>query len=73
MHKRAKIIEERIKEMNSETLLYYWRIGHLSKDRVSQWKLLLEKNTKSSISSERIKDKPQKISITDIFESGLNI
>lgn len=70
MHERARTIEEKMKEIDAETLLYYWRVEKLNKDRVSQWKNLL-KAANNLIDQEKIEDTPR-VSIVDIFDDGLN-
>ena len=69
MHERARMIEEKIKEIDIETLLYYWRAEKLDKDRVSQWKNLLKK-TNDPINQGKIGD-ALRVSIADIFNDGL--
>ena len=69
MHERARMIEEKIKMVDIDTLLYYWRIEKLEKDRVSQWKNFLNK-VSNPINQEKIEN-PSQISVVDIFNDGL--
>lgn len=59
---RAKAIEKKIKELDDETLAYYWRSEKLEKDRLSQWKKLL--NDKFALVKSGVK-------ASDIFDAGL--
>lgn len=56
---RAKAIEKKIKEMDAEKLLFYWRVKKLEKDRLRQWKKILNNKfalTKSSVKASAIFD-----------------
>lgn len=52
MYKRAKAIKEKIKEIDEQKLLYYWRSKKMERDRLEQWKKLLKKNKLGVIASK---------------------
>ena len=60
LHKLAPIIAEKIKEMDEETLLYYWRCDKLGGDRIAQWKKMLDENMKKN-----------DLHPSEVFEDGL--
>lgn len=62
LHSRAKAIGKRIETMDAETISFYWRSNKLEKDRLSQWKKLL--NEKSALVKSGVK-------ASDIFDAGL--
>ncbi|PIQ91495.1 MAG: hypothetical protein COV70_03425 [Parcubacteria group bacterium CG11_big_fil_rev_8_21_14_0_20_39_22] len=62
MRARANDIKTKINELDGETLAYYWRIRKIERDRLNQWKKLLNKNLKLSIRG---------IKASDVFDSGL--
>ena len=59
---RAKAIEKRIRELDAETITYYWRSDKLESDRLRQWKKLL--NDKFALVKSGVK-------ASDIFDAGL--
>jgi len=61
MRERARAINVKIKEMDSETLAHYWRIKTIKEDRLSQWKKLLKEKAVVDLPCSAVK----------IFESGL--
>ncbi len=42
----AKNIEQRIKQLDSKTLKYYWRVKKVETNKLQQWKKLLDKHAK---------------------------
>ncbi|MCX5642317.1 MAG: hypothetical protein NTY10_03685 [Candidatus Omnitrophica bacterium] len=62
LHYRAKAIEKKIEEMDGKTLVYYWRSDKLEKDRLKQWKKLL--NAKFVLVKSDV-------FVSDIFDAGL--
>lgn len=62
LSEKAKNISQKIEEINENDLLHYWRVEKIEKDRLSQWKKLL--NEKSDYAALNIK-------ASDIFEAGL--
>ena len=62
LHSKAKAIEKKIKEMDTKTLAYYWRSDKLEKDRLKQWKKLL--NAKFALIKPGVK-------ASGIFDAGL--
>ncbi len=65
LHRRAKSIEKKIKRIDDETLLFYWRINALKKDRLAQWKKLADAKT------ALLKSNKFSISASDVFDAGL--
>lgn len=63
MRIRAKEINSTIKEINPERLAYYWNVGKINSNPIKQWLEIVSKN---------FEDSKTKISISEIFESGLN-
>ena len=62
LYSRSKAIKSKIEKMDTETLIYYWRCDKLEKDRLKQWKGLLNKKfalVKSGVAA------------SDIFGAGL--
>lgn len=62
LHSRAKAIKKKIDAVDTETLRFYWRSDKLEKDRLSQWKKLL--NEKFALVKSDVK-------ASDIFDAGL--
>jgi len=62
LHSRAKAIEKKIQAIDAEKLTFYWRSDKLKKDRLNQWKKLL--NDKFSLVKSGVK-------ASDIFDAGL--
>lgn len=62
LHSKARAIKNKIGEIDTKTLAYYWRSDTLEKDRLKQWKKLLN-----------AKFNPSKyiVAASDIFEGGL--
>jgi len=58
MRIRAKAIRGKIEDIDEQTLLYYWRVKKIEKDRLGQWKKLLKKNKLGGIAVK-------------VFDSGL--
>ena len=62
LYSRAKAINKKIITMDAKKLSYYWRVKKISKDKLSQWKILANKKfTRSKIG----------IKVSDIFDAGL--
>lgn len=61
LHTRAKAIEKKIQSMDQETIIFYWRCEKLEKDRLGQWKRLL--NAKFAQTNT-------KVAASDIFDAG---
>ncbi len=61
MHSKAKTIKDEIKIMHPEKLNHYWR-QKLKRNRLSQWKKLLDKNFNYS---------KHGVKASDIFDSGI--
>lgn len=59
---RAKAIEKKIQTIDAEKLTFYWRCDKLEKNRLSQWKKLL--NDKFALAKSGVK-------ASDIFDAGL--
>lgn len=62
LHSRAKAIDKKLKTWDPETLIFYWRTDKLEKDRLKQWKKLLD--AKFSLIESGVR-------ASDIFEAGL--
>ncbi len=62
LHARAKAISQKIKTMDAETLAFYWRSEKIEKDRLKQWKKLL---------NEKFALVLPNVVASDIFEAGL--
>lgn len=62
LHSRAKAIEKKIQTIDVEKLIFYWRSDKLKKDRLNQWKKLL--NNKFVLVKSGVK-------ASDIFDAGL--
>jgi hypothetical protein len=62
LHSRAKAIGKKIETMDAETISFYWRSDKLEKDRLIQWKKLL--NEKFALVKSGVK-------ASDIFDAGL--
>lgn len=60
---RARAIKNKLEEMDTKKLAYYWRIDRIEKDRLKQWKNRLNKKFVSV--------KPG-VKASDIFDIGLN-
>jgi len=63
MRSRAKAIANRINALDVEKLSFYWRSDKIEKNRLDQWKKLLD---------EKFSKLGFKIKASEIFESGLN-
>jgi len=59
----AEKIRNRIKEINDETLKYYWRVDTIQEDKLGQWGDLL---------SEKAVKFDDKYSVFDVFNAGLH-
>jgi hypothetical protein len=56
---RAKAIKKKITEMDAEKLIFYWRVKKLEKNRLNQWKKLLDKKfalVKSGVKASAVFD-----------------
>jgi hypothetical protein len=56
---RAKAIEKKMRAMDAEKILFYWRVKKLERDRLRQWKKLLDKKfslVKSGVKASAIFD-----------------
>lgn len=62
LHFRAKAIEKKIQTIDAKKLTFYWRSDKLEKDRLNQWKKLL--NDKFALIKSGVK-------ASDVFEAGL--
>lgn len=58
----APLIQKMIHSINKEELFQYWKTEKIEKDRLGQWKLLLD---------EKATGLPKVLSASDIFEAGL--
>ena len=61
LHSTANAIKKTLKTMDAEKLSHYWRIERLEKNRLNQWRRLLDSNYSS----------PHGVKASDIFDSGL--
>jgi hypothetical protein len=62
LHERAKMIKKSIYGFDEKTLSYYWRCEKINKDRLKQWKGLLD---------EKFNHVKLGVKVSSIFESGL--
>lgn len=62
LYSKAKLINQKLKTMDAETLAFYWKSKKLDRNRLKQWKKLL--NEKFAIGIPNIL-------ASDIFEAGL--
>jgi len=63
LHSRSEAIKKKIEKIDAKILAYYWRSDKLEKDRLKQWKGLLNKKfapVKSGVAA------------SDIFDAGLS-
>ncbi|MDD5083981.1 MAG: hypothetical protein PHT88_03560 [Candidatus Moranbacteria bacterium] len=64
LFENAQLINKVISLIEEEKLSYHWNISKVPSDRLTHWKILLEKNTDPGILAGH--------SATEIFETGLN-
>jgi hypothetical protein len=63
LYSRARDIEKRIKDIDVDKLAFYWRIERIDRDRISQWKNIL--NEKLDLDKNGVK-------ASNVFDAGLS-
>lgn len=61
LYERAKAVSVKLRKIDAATLAYYWRVEKINKDRLAQWKNLLDEIFPSIESN---------VKLSDIFEAG---